>query len=73
MIKPWATTLPCPSGRRAVSARSGEERDRPEPREGGPELERPGPARQQVQRDPTSRAGQPPGQSEQPPAERLGS
>ena len=59
------------SGRRGRAA-SGRERDRPQPGEGGGEVDGPGPARRQMERELTSRASEPPGESEEPPPERLG-
>ena len=55
----------------AVRVRSREERDRPEPREGGSEADRPGPARRQVERETTGRSGEPASEAEHPTAERL--
>ncbi len=62
---------PAPEPRGVVSVRSGEQRDGPEPREGDGELVGPRPARRQVEGDPASRAGQSPGESEQPPVQGL--
>jgi hypothetical protein len=53
-------------------ARSGEERDRPEPGEGRSEVDRPRPASRQVESEATGRAGQLAREVEQSPAERLG-
>ncbi len=55
----------------AVSRRSGEQRDRPEPCESSCPADRPRPAGRQVEREPAGRAGEPPGKAEQPPPQRL--
>ncbi len=48
-----------PSGEWTVRERSGQERDRPEPREGGTEADRPRPASRQMERPAAGRAGEP--------------
>src|SRR3990167_676642 len=51
---------------------SGEQRDRPEPREGGGELGLPGPARREVEGGASRAPGEPPDDGEQPPPQGLG-